>query len=93
MAENEKKELTKTADKSEAKQVKAKKKDKPSFGSRIVAWFRSCKSEIKKIVWSSPKSVLNNFVLVAVTVVVLGLAIGILDFLFGQAINALALIF
>ncbi len=90
MAENEKNELTKTADKSEAK-VKAKKK--AGLGSRIVGWFRSCKSEMKKIVWASPKSVLSNFILVAVVVVILGLAIGVLDVVFLQAINALSLIF
>lgn len=90
MADNEKKDLTAAEAK---KAAKAKKKDKPSLFSRIAAWFRSCKSEMKKIVWSSPKSVLNNFVLVAVTVVVMSAAIAIVDFLFGQAVNALALLF
>lgn len=93
MADNEKKELETVEEPKPVKQEKAKKKDKPSVFSRIAAWFRSCKSEIKKIVWASPKSVLNNFVLVAVTVVVMSAAIAVLDYLFGQAINALTLLF
>lgn len=85
MAENEKV----TTEKVE----KTKKAGKPSLFSRIAAWFRSCKSEIKKIVWATPKSTLNNFVLVAVVVVVLSALIGVVDYVFSLAINALLLIF
>ena len=89
MAENEN---LATTDK-KVEKVEKKKSSKPSVFSRIAAWFRSCKSEIKKIVWATPKSTLNNFVLVAVSVVVLSAAIGLVDYIFGLAINALLLIF
>lgn len=72
MADIEKKDIGNTdaaapAEKAEAKAkkpAKEKKSDKPSVPSRIAAWFRSCKSEMKKIVWASPKSVLSNSIMV-----------------------------
>ena len=71
------------------KMAKSKKSDKPSVFKRIGAWFKSCKSEMKKIVWASPKTVLNNSITVIVTVVAVGLAIALLDYIFSAAIVGL----
>ena len=49
------------------KSVPAKKKD--SFGKRTAKFFREYKSELKKVVWSTPKQTLNNTILVAVSVI------------------------
>ena len=72
------------------KMAKSKKSDKPSVFKRIGAWFKSCKSEMKKIVWASPKTVLNNSITVIVTVVAVGLAIALLDYIFSAAIVGLS---
>ena len=45
-----------------AKAVTAVKKDdtKPGFFKRIGKWFREMKSELKKVVWPTPKALRNN---------------------------------
>ena len=44
------------------KAVTAVKKDdtKPGFFKRIGKWFREMKSELKKVVWPTPKALRNN---------------------------------
>ena len=71
---------------------KVQKSDKPSFFSRVGAWFRSLKAECKKITWASPKLVKQNTLLVVVCVAIIGIAIGILDFAFNETIEGLNLI-
>lgn len=93
MAENEKKDTGSEEVKSEkaAKPAKAKSK-KPSLGSRIAAWFRSVKAEMKKIVWASFKSVRSNTWMVAVAVLIFAAAIGIVDFIFSKFIYILGIL-
>ena len=79
MAENEKKPV-------KAAKVKS---DKPSLWSRIASWFKSVKSEAKKVVWASWKSVRSNSTIVIIAVVIIAAAIGIIDFLFQNAIFGL----
>ncbi len=79
MAENEKKPV---------KATKAKS-DKPSFWKRIGSWFKSVKSEAKKVAWASWKSVRSNSTIVIVAVVIIAAAIGIIDFCFQNAIFGL----
>lgn len=45
-----------------AKAVTAVKKDdtKPGFFKRIGRWFREMKSELKKVIWPTSKSLVNN---------------------------------
>ena len=69
------------------KSVPAKKKD--SLGKRTAKFFREYKSELKKVVWSTPKQTLNNTILVAVSVIVVSLGVGILDFAFSAGLTAL----
>ena len=69
------------------KSVPAKKKD--SCGKRTAKFFREYKSELKKVVWSTPKQTLNNTILVAVSVIVVSLGVGILDFAFSAGLTAL----
>ncbi|HHU07587.1 MAG TPA: preprotein translocase subunit SecE [Clostridiaceae bacterium] len=51
------------------------------FGKRIAKWFREMKAELKKVVWPTPKQVLNNTWVVVVTVLIVGVVIS----LFGLA--------
>lgn len=90
MADKEIKEVAKKAD--QTKKPAKVKKDKPSLGSRIAAWFKSCKAEMKKIVWASWSSVKNNTVMVLVTIIAVGLVIGLVDLLFSQGIVILSIL-
>ena len=71
-----------------------KKEKKPNifvrFGKRIAKFFRDYHSEMKKVVWMSFSDVKKNTVLVVVSVLSIGIAIGIIDLVFSQIINGLA---
>jgi preprotein translocase subunit SecE len=45
-----------------AKAVTAVKKDdtKPGFFKRVAKWFREMKSELKKVIWPTPKAFTKN---------------------------------
>lgn len=86
MAENEKTVAAATEKKPEKKQ----KKDKPSFFARMGKFFRDYKAELGKVTWASREDTLKNFVVVGVTVVIVGVVTGLLDVAFNAGINALA---
>ena len=46
----------------------------------VKLWFREMRSELKKVVWPTPKQILNNSAVVAVAVVVIGALIALYDF-------------
>ena len=79
----------------ETKAVKAPKKEKsnkPSLFSRIAAWFRSCKAEMKKITWATWSNVKTNTIMVLITIIVLSAVIGLVDFIFSQGIVILGIL-
>lgn len=86
MAENEK--VTKTA--ADKKTAKAGSEKKPSVFKRMAAWFRSVKAELKKIVWTSAKTVRTNTIMVLVAMLIFAALTGLLDFVFNKFIDALA---
>ena len=47
--------------------------------ARIKQWFREMRSELKKVVWPTPKQVLNNSIIVAVAVLLVGTLIALYD--------------
>lgn len=59
------------------------------IGSRIAKFWRDFRSETKKISWMSGSDVLKNTVLVVICAVAISAVIGLLDYGFSQAINAL----
>lgn len=67
-----------TAAKSKSSDKKAAEK-KPSVFSKIAKYFRECKSEVKKIVWPTPKATFRNMGIVLVVLLVIGLLIFGLD--------------
>ncbi len=81
------------AEKTKAEKPKKAKKDKPSLWKRITGWFKSVKSEAKKISWANWKSVRTNSIIVIVVVIVIAIALGLLDFLFTNAISGLGKLF
>ncbi len=85
MAENEKN--------TEVKKSEKAKSDKPSTWERIKTWFRSVKSECKKINWASWKSVRSNSIVVIVCVVIFSAVLAILDYCFSGAVVGLSRLF
>ena len=78
------KETKNTSAKSEAKANK-----KPGLFARLGKWFKSVKSEFKKITWSSRKTTLKNFGIVMAIVVASALVIGLVDVGLGAILNLL----
>ncbi len=60
-----------------------KEKKKNGFFKRLAKYFRDTWGEFKKIVWPSRKQVLNNCVVVLVTILVVAVVVFGLDTLFG----------
>ena len=93
MSDNEKIEKTgadaQAASKPAKVDKKAKKDEKPGFFQRVARWFREMKSELKKVVWPTPKQTVNNTVIVIVCVIVVGIFIWIFDALASGIIAAL----
>ena len=78
----ESKESQKESSKSKSSESKQSAKDaekKPSVFSKIAKYFRECKSEVKKIVWPTPKATFRNMGIVLAVLLVIGLFIFVLD--------------
>ena len=56
---------------------------------RVRKYFRELRSELKKVVWPTPKQVLKNALVVLVCVIVVGVFIWVFDFVASQGITAL----
>ena len=69
-----------------AKEEKKPAKEKVSFGQRVSHFFRSYKSEMKKIVWSPWKQVRKNSLVVFVVVAACAAIICALDLAFSQGV-------
>ena len=86
MAEIEKTEA-KVQEKKAAK--KPAKDKKPSLFARIGQFFREYKAELKKVTWCSREDTFKNTVVVGVSVIVVGIVIGVLDVIFTEGISVL----
>lgn len=89
MADLDKKNETEVKEEKSEKTPVAKKKDKVPFGDKVKKFFREYKSELKKIVWYSPKQTAKSTVLVVITIVIAAACIGVLDFLFSNLLTIL----
>ena len=69
-------------------EVKKENWFKRVFGG-IARYFRELRSELKKVVWSTPKQVLKNTLIVAACVLVVGVFIWLFDFVAQISIDAL----
>ena len=59
------------------------------FFGAIARYFRELRSELKKVVWPTPKQVLKSTLIVIACVLVVGVFIWMFDFVAGQGISAL----
>ena len=51
-----------------------------AIGSRISKYFREMRSELKKVVWPTPKQTVNNTVVVLIMVVIFSIVIWLFSF-------------
>ena len=74
-----------------AKAVTAVKKDdsKPGFFKRVGKWFREMKSELKKVIWPTRKTLVNNTLISLGAIVVSGVVLWGLDLLSQGLINVI----
>ena len=56
---------------------------------KVAKYFRELKSELKKVVWPTPKQLLKNTLIVVACVIVVGVFIWVFDFVAKVVINAL----
>ena len=63
-----------------------------AWGS-ICRYFRELRSELKKVVWSTPKQLLKNTLIVLACVIAVGVFIWLFDFVANIGIDALISVF
>ena len=70
--------------------AEAKKKNwfKRAWGA-VCRYFRELKSELKKVVWPTPKQVLKNALIVVVCVLIVGVLLWLFDTVAGFGISGL----
>lgn len=61
---------------------------KKKFGAGAAEFFRGVKAEFKKIVWPDKKTLLNNTGVVIAFVLIMGVIVFILDWIFGTTFRA-----
>ncbi len=91
-------EVTETAETPKKSEKKAKKEEKkPNFfvriGRSLKKFWKTMKSELKKVTWYSRKQTFNSTLLVIVCMVVFGAVIGVLDWGFSKGLEGLAGLF
>ena len=59
--------------------VKKETGKKPGLGKRIAKWWREMKSELKKVVWPTPKQVVNNTIVALVVMLASAIVIWAFD--------------
>ena len=74
-----------------AKEQDTEKKtsEKSKKPNRFVKWFKDLRSEIKKVVWPSKKTVVNNSAVVLITVILSSIFVGALDLGFYELVKFL----
>jgi len=65
----------------------AKKKKRGS--NRFARWFREMRSELKKVVWPTPKQIVNNTIVALSVMAVSAVAIWAIDQVGGQIFQAI----
>lgn len=77
------------SEKTEKKKEKApakssgKEKNQKKQPNKVAKYFKDLKSEFKKVVWPTKKQVVNNTTVVMITILLLGIFIGLFDLFAG----------
>jgi len=78
--------------KNEHAKPKAPAKRKIKGSNRFAKWFREMRSELKKVVWPTPKQIVNNTLVSLSVMVVAAIAIWAIDQVGGQIFQAIRLL-
>ena len=65
---------------------KAKKNGKPGLFTRVTTYFKSVRSEMKRVVWPTKKELFNYSVAVCASLIVVGIVIALLDAVIGEGL-------
>jgi len=79
-------------EKNEQKNSKIKTRKKVKGSNRFAKWFREMRSELKKVVWPTPKQIVNNTLVSLSVMAVSAVAIWALDQIGGQIFQAIRLL-
>ncbi|MCL2427318.1 MAG: preprotein translocase subunit SecE [Oscillospiraceae bacterium] len=69
--------------------AKTSKKRKVKGSNRIAKWFREMRSELKKVVWPTPKQTVNNTIIALVVMACSAVLVWALDYVAGQIFVAI----
>ena len=92
MANEEKKDLEKKAEAAANKLAVKREEKKPNILRRIVKWFRDMRSELRKVIWSTPKQVAKNSAIALIFMGVASLVIWGFDYAADRVVQALFII-
>ncbi|MCL2627736.1 MAG: preprotein translocase subunit SecE [Oscillospiraceae bacterium] len=82
-----------TPDQSLAKTRGVPTKRKVKGSNRFARWFREMRSELKKVVWPTPKQIANNTFVALTVMTASAIAIWALDYASNQIFQALVTVF
>jgi len=85
----EKIEKLSTPDPVDTKTPATSKKRKVKGSNRIAKWFREMRSELKKVVWPTPKQIVNNTFVALTVMTCASIMIWALDFVAGHIFIAI----
>jgi len=78
-----------TPDQTMTKDVATGKKRKVKGSNRLARWFREMRSELKKVVWPTPKQIVNNTFVALTVMTCAAIVIWALDYVAGQIFMAI----
>lgn len=61
----------------------------PNRGNKVMRFLREVKAEMKKVVWPTKNELINNTIVVFVTVLIVSAIIGIFDSIFSRLFHLL----
>ena len=76
-------------EKTEQSKPKAPVKKKVKGGNKLAKWGREMRSELKKVVWPTPKQIFNNTLVSLSVMIAAGIAIWAIDWAGGQIFQAI----
>jgi len=80
-----------TPDQSASKTTTSTKKRKIKGSNRVFRWFREMRSELKKVVWPTPKQIVNNTFVALTVMASAAIVIWALDYAAGQIFFAITM--
>jgi len=78
-----------TPDQTETKSSAPAKKRKVKGSNRLFRWFREMRSELRKVVWPTPKQIVNNTFVALTVMACAAVMIWVLDFISGEIFMAI----